>query len=104
MSEPTKPKRKILRWRRQPRESGLAGTAQGERGWHLMYGDDRVGTVGPLYEGFSRNRKGYYYYASDRTRGVPSINTAGHPPFPDADAAKAACREYVEAHLKREGT
>jgi hypothetical protein len=102
MNEPTKPKRKVLRWRRQPNESGLARVIQGERGWHLMYGDDRMGTVSRLDR--HNPSDGYYFYAGHTRLGVPSRNTASDPPFPDADAAKAACREYVEAHLKRDAS
>jgi hypothetical protein len=97
----TQPKRKILRWRREPRATGLAAIAQGERGWELWYGDTRIGTVSIRAKGWGREKLGYYFYAGDERFGVPRKNTASEPPFPDVEDAKAACRAYVEEHLRR---
>ena len=50
-----------LRWKREERERGLRGVCQGERGYILMYGNQRVGEASVLYSGWTRNVAGYYY-------------------------------------------
>lgn len=84
-----------LRFRRQKSERGLARHMQGERGYDLMLGDERIGGVYPRYARFERN-SGYYWYAHV---GKESRNTASEP-VPTIEQAKADCMAWVRERMK----
>jgi hypothetical protein len=88
-----------LRWKREPRESGLRGVAQGPRGWHLYWGPNRIASVAVLFKGFSRERDGWYFYASDDNLKVPYRNTCGERGIPAAQV-RDSCVAYVLEHLR----
>lgn len=85
-----------LRWRREERERGLAGTCQGERGYDLMYGNQRVGSARVAYVGWSRNVAGYYHYCQ---WGGESINTCDEL-VPTIDEAKAQAMAWARERIQ----
>lgn len=87
-----------LTWRQEPRETGLAGVVQGERGYDLCYGGEKIGSVRPCYEGFNRRKRGYFWYAHSEKLGVPLHNTS-RSPVADIEVAKVECRAYVQRFL-----
>lgn len=101
MSATKKTRSPTLRWRREPRERGLAGVVQGELGYQLWLGSERIATVAVYYEFGRHSRKlGYYWVARNDALGVPLRNTAdGGRIYATADDAKAACLEYVRECL-----
>lgn len=77
-----------LTWRRQKRESGLAGVCQGTRGYELWAdGKTIIAHVAPLYKGWTREQIGWYWYGEGK-------NTCDSP-CADADEAKRQVREYL---------
>lgn len=94
-------KRKQLRWRREPRETGLAGVCQGERGWELRYGGEDVATVSR--HGHDRwNPTGWHWWARNDGLGVVWRNTSAEKlTYKTPEEAKVACRSYVESVLVR---
>lgn len=89
----------VLRWKRQPRERGLAGVCQGPRGWDLRWKSDVLGYVRPRYAGFGRHIIGWFFVARHDAHGVPLENTAGGPAADSAQARQQA-GEYVLKHLR----
>lgn len=83
-----------LRWRRVPRERGLAGTCQGERGYNLFYGDQHIGCASPL----GKWAEGGYYWWARVNEAL--LNTAHQPVATVAEAkaqAVAWARERIQA-------
>lgn len=97
-----KKKRARLFWRREPREKGLAGVCQGERGYHLMFQGSRIGSVNVRYgHGFSLTKEGYYWSARLDVNGeskIPLKNTCNNF-VPTIEQAKAECEAYVRSFL-----
>ena len=87
----------VLRWKRQPSESGLRRVIQGPRGWDLYMGTERLASVRVLYKGLSRVRDGWYYCTPSRP-GLEHRNTCDERGIPAADV-RAACAAYVVASL-----
>lgn len=68
---------RTLRWKREPRESGLRGIGQ-VRGWELWLEKKRVASCRPAFEGFSRDVMGYGVSgAPDDELGIQWFNTYG---------------------------
>jgi len=91
--------KKQLRWRKQPRERGLASICQTPRGATLRYGDDVAGRVMG-----TRTKEGtvrYFWVAGWDRQEIPRMNTCGEM-VKSLEEAKAACKAYVVEHLKRD--
>lgn len=86
-----------LTWSREPRQRGLAGVVQGERGYDLKYDGEIVGRARPLPVGH-RRYNGYYWYAVSDRSGIPLRNTSDKR-VPTIDEAKAHCVAYVRECL-----
>lgn len=86
-------------WKREPRETGLAGVFQSarERGWHLRWNGVRVGHVVATYKGSRYEVAGYYWYALASELGIPTKNTA-YKPVATVEEAKAACLAWCQEH------
>lgn len=90
-----------LTWSREPRERGLAGVCQGERGKDLKLSGCRIayvrtfGRYHPLY-----GRGLWYWVASSDKDGIPLRNTCGAPNSTLEDAQQA-CEAYVRECLKK---
>lgn len=98
----TSPRKKsvTLRWKREPRETGLRAVVQGPRGWHLYWGPNRLASVSILYKpGFSRERDGWMYVAREDNLKIPYRNTCDERGIPD-DKVRASCVTYVLEHLR----
>lgn len=88
-----------LRWRRESRETGLRAVVQGERGYELWYGDERVASASPY--GRYRPEQGYYWSAPSNERlGIALKNTASQP-VATIEEAKEQAMAYVRAALKK---
>lgn len=92
-----------LRWRKDPRETGLAAVCAGPRGSGLYDGNKKYAHVAA----FSRwNEKKGWYYVCGWDSGVPHFNSCNKP-ITDEAAAKAEAMAYVRKHLaapqKKEG-
>lgn len=92
-----------LSWRREPREHGLAGVVQGERGFDLHLGDECLIRVRPIFSkepGRSRQSTGrYYFYGGSEKLGIPRINTVEEDTYASADIAKCSAMAYARQHL-----
>lgn len=86
-----------LRWKRNPRETGLMAVGAGPRGWTLHDGETSFATVNALGGDWSRKFQGWYWAASGK---VPYQNTCGTP-VPTPEEAKDAALAYVKAHLSK---
>lgn len=87
-----------LTWRLEPKEKGLAGVVQEERGYDLFCDGEQVGSVRPLFSGLERRKLGYFWYAGSEKVGVPTQNTSDAP-VADIEVTKAQCRAYVQRFL-----
>lgn len=81
-----------LRWRKNPRETGLRAVCAGERG-STLYKDKtlRCATVSTL-------RNGGWYLVAGWESGVPHKNTCGEPIGTEQEAKNIAM-DYVKKHL-----
>src|SRR5687767_1255595 len=95
----TKKKSVTLRWKRQPRETGLRGVGQGPLGWDLYWGPNRLASVRVLWKGFSRETDGWYYVAREDSLSVPHRNTCGERGVPP-HTVRNACVSYVVEALR----
>ena len=96
-------RKRQLRWRREPRETGLRGVCQGTRGWELRYGKVDVGSVSIHSPGDRWAEGPWYWVASAQEVGIPLRNTACDGlVYETAEAAKGGCLAYVERHLIRD--
>lgn len=86
-----------LRWKKDPRPTGLAGVACGPRGSTLRKdGELRVATVSALGRSVSR----WYWVAGWDCPQIPHRNTCEEPVGSEAEA-KAAAMAYVRGHLEK---
>lgn len=83
-----------LRWRKAPRETGLARVCTGPRGAELRIGDDVLARV---Y--YDRGSAAWTWVATSEKYGVPYKNTYLDPT--SFIAAKENAMAYVIAHLQR---
>ena len=84
-----------LRWKLEPRETGLRAVAAGPRSSWLTDGQTRYACVSALGRSAAR-----WYWVAGWGSGVPHRNTASEAPL-SLDEAKAAAMAYVREHLKR---
>ena len=88
-----------LTWKREADERGLAGTAQGPRGYELNLGPHKaIIHVAMIRRNFNEYG-GWYYYGSSKELGIPHVNTASTPPFAALEDAKASAEKYVRECL-----
>lgn len=85
-----------LRWKKEPKETGLRSIGAGPRGSYLHDGVIRYATVSVL-GGWSRPFMGWYFVAGWESS-VPHKNTCGNP-YKTEDEAKSAAIEYVRGCL-----
>ncbi len=80
-----------LRWKLEPRETGLRAVCAGPRGSSLHDGTKRYATVRAL-------RGGGWFWVAGWDSGVPHKNTCDAPSA-TAQEAKDAALAYVKQHL-----
>lgn len=88
-----------LTWKREPRETGLASITQGERGYDLNLGGERIGGAYPSYNGWNRHDVvGWMWVAGDEKHGIE--HRSSHlTPVATMEEAKERCIAYVRAQL-----
>ena len=86
-----------ITWKKQPRERGLAGVCQIQRGYDLRIDGKEVG--GGLW---CRNKDPWMWaVAKDDFLGIPWNNSAARGVYyQDIERAKAECKAYVVKCLK----
>ena len=90
-----------LRWKKNPRETGLRAIGAGPRGSKLHDGQKQYASVYPLRNGFSAQSCGWYWVVRGQDFGGEYMNTCGSP-VEDESTAKAQAMAYVKALLSRE--
>jgi hypothetical protein len=86
-----------LRWKLNPRPTGLAAIGAGPRGSTLRDGEAEYASVYPRYvrRGIY---EGWYWTARNDEHGVPLVNTCNEP-VADVATAKAQALAYVKQCL-----
>lgn len=86
-----------LRWRQEPRETGLGAISQGLRGYELRDCGEDIGSVSPVKDvPWSHTAKAWWWWA------LGYNSYANKQLYSTADEAKAACMAYVKANYKKE--
>lgn len=83
-----------MRWKKNPRPTGLAGVGCGPQGSTLRMD----GVVAAVVYAHNRSASAWYWVAGWDS-GVPHKNTCNDPPQSETDA-KAAAMAYVRSHIK----
>lgn len=88
-----------MRWKLNPRETGLAAVGAGPRGSTLRDGETVVACVYPNGGNWQRPLRGWYFVVGWDS-GLPSYNSYSAELFyPTATEAKAAALAHVKAAL-----
>jgi hypothetical protein len=88
---------KKLRWKKDPKVTGLAAVGSGPRGSYLHDGEQQYASVGPLGGGW-RPMRGWYWVAGWESC-VPYFNSCNNL-VPTEEEAKLQASNYVNQHLK----
>lgn len=88
-----------LRWKRNPRPTGLAGVCCGNMGSVLREGEKEYASTN-YSEGKWGNSKGWFWSCRDEAQNKV-INTCREPVENELEAKKAAS-DYVKAMIKRD--
>jgi hypothetical protein len=88
-----------LRWKKEPKETGLRAVGAGPRGFVYYDGEKQYASVYPLGGGLRGPVTGWYWVAGWDSD-VPHKNTCGNPCSTPEDAKKQA-EKYVAEHLSR---
>lgn len=91
--------KKRPRWKKEPREIGLASIGALPRGSYLHDGEKKYAHTYPLGGGWRCDVKGWYFVCQSDAVGE-YINTCNNP-APDEETAKAQAMEYVKARLNQ---
>ena len=84
----------ILRWKKTPPPTGLAGVVCGPMGSELR----ADGHVFARTQALGRSSSSWFWVARSDEHGVPLRNTC-HEPVSTEEAARAAALAYVREHL-----
>lgn len=84
------------RWRKQPREQGLAGVCQLERGYELRENGKTILSVGPITSMWGRETLGWMFSGSIDGHYVNTFDT----PVATKEEAKAQADAWYKAHRK----
>lgn len=87
-----------LRWKKNPRPTGLASVTAGPQGSTLRDGDEEYASIYAFHYRHQHAGK-WYWTARNDARGVPLANTCNEP-VADEATAKAAAMAYVRECLK----
>lgn len=88
-----------LRWRREPRATGLMSVGQGERGYDLIYGDTEVANVSVYNKMWTKDKIGYFWSCgTNEELNIEHCNTA-HRPVLTVEEAKDEALAYIKAAL-----
>lgn len=92
---------KRLRWKLQPRETGLRAVGAGPRSSWLHDGEKRYACVSAFSSRAGRSLGWYWVAGWDSA--VPHKNTCNETPCATAEEAKAAALKYVKEHMEEAG-
>lgn len=95
VGRPAPERAKRLRWKMEPRKTGLRAVAAGPRSSWLTDGQTRYACVSSLGRSAAR-----WYWVAGWGSQVPHRNTASEGVPLSLDEAKAAAMAYVREHLK----
>lgn len=84
------------RWRKQPREQGLEGVVQLERGYELREDGKTILSVGPVTKMWGREITGWMFSGSVDGQYVNTFDT----PAATKEEAKAQADAWYKAHRK----
>lgn len=87
-----------IRWKRQPRQTGLAGIGSAPPGWDLHDGETTYAWVSPLGGNWQRELAGWYWVVPEIGGMTAYQNTSGSPCSSPEEAKKQAM-EYVKTCL-----
>ena len=88
-----------LRWKKNPRETGLRASGEGPRGSKLRDGEKVFASVS-AHSTRHTGRTGWFWVAGWDS-GVPYYNSCSDPGLTE-DEAKAAAMAYVKKHLTQQ--
>ena len=91
-----KQKKPKLRWKKNPRETGLRAVGSGPQGFRYHDGEKQYVSVYALGGGWQK-LKGWYWVAGWDSK-IPYYNSCGSP-VESAEIAKKEAEEYVKKHL-----
>lgn len=95
-------KRGRMRWKRDPRETGLAAVGASPRGWTYHDGVEEYAYVSPIGGGWRGPVSGWYWAAASYDERVAYKNTYNSP-VATPDKAKRDAQEYVKKCLLEGG-
>jgi hypothetical protein len=90
----------MMRWKRNPRQTGLAKIVCGPMGSKLRDGDVEYASTGFISKRYGHKVEGWYWVARNDETGVPLMNTHDKP-VADEATAKAEAMAYVRECLRR---
>jgi hypothetical protein len=93
-------KRKHLRWKREPRETGLRAIGAAPPGWRLHDGETEFASVSPLGGAWHNGDVRGWYWVAYEGDGIEWRNTHATP-CSTPEEAKAQAKAYIEECLKR---
>jgi len=85
-----------LRWKKNPRETGLAAVGAAPRGSYYHDGDLKYASVSPIGGGW--HEFGGWYFVAGWDSDIPHYNSCNTPCETEAEAKQMA-QEYVKANL-----
>lgn len=88
-----------LRWKKNPRETGLASIGAGPRGHTLWDGEKEYASVSPLGGSWRGPLRGWFW--SCPTNAVGEYKNTCNDPAPDEATAKAQAMAWVRARIDR---
>lgn len=95
-------KTKRMRWKQDPKETGLRAVGAGPRGYFYHDGKNKYASVSPLGGDWRKPLSGWYWVAGWDSS-IPHKNTCGTPCETPEEAKKQAA-EYVAKHLSNPST
>lgn len=88
-----------LRWKKNPRPTGLARVCAGPQGSRLRDGDNEYAQTVFFREFASKGASGWYWVAGNNTAGIARINTCCDL-LQTEDEAKSSAMAYVRERIK----
>ena len=86
-----------LRWKKEPRETGLRAIGAGPQGYIYHNGEEEFIHLKPIGGNYARPLVGWYWYSFNKS--IPYKNTNENP-CKTLEEAKKEASEYVQKNLK----
>ena len=90
-----------IRWRNNPRLTGLQAIGAAPQGSTLRDGEEEVANTGNLSGGWHGEKQGWWYWVTPRNEdlGIGYMNTC-RDPVPTQKEAKSQARAYIDSCYK----